>query len=256
MRFDGEPADLVRANLWLRAADRVQIVAAEFDCRDFGDLFDAVRAVDWTAWIAYDAAFPVSASSVRSELSHVPHPAKAGEEGDRRRPVRSPRRRPRVPGAGGRPAGPDRGERAEGPGESVARLDRRGPAQAGLPGPLRAGAAEGDVGRRHRAAERLGPGPAAARPLLRDRLAADRGGADRPEHGPRAAPLVRRRGLAARPAGAVGGTAGRGEGGGSPPAGETVAGGRRRPRRRLRRPPPREPGRRGRRRALPTTPDS
>ena len=72
VRFAGEPADLVRANLWLRAADRVQVIAAEFDCRDFGDLFDAVRAVDWTAWVAYDAAFPVSASSVRSELSHVP----------------------------------------------------------------------------------------------------------------------------------------------------------------------------------------
>ena len=72
VRFEGGPADLARANLWLRAADRVQVVAAEFDGRDFGALFDAVRAVDWTAWIAYDAAFPVSASSTRSELSHVP----------------------------------------------------------------------------------------------------------------------------------------------------------------------------------------
>ena len=72
VRFEGGPADIAKANLWLRAADRVQVVVAEFDCRDFGDFFDAVRAVDWTAWIAYDAAFPVAASSVRSDLSHVP----------------------------------------------------------------------------------------------------------------------------------------------------------------------------------------
>ena len=72
VRFLGTPADIARANLWLRAADRVQVVAEEFDCRDFGDFFDAVRAVDWTRWVAYDAAFPVSASSVRSKLSHVP----------------------------------------------------------------------------------------------------------------------------------------------------------------------------------------
>ena len=72
VRFLGTPADVAKANLWLRAADRVQVVAGTFDCRDFGDFFDAVRAVDWTRWVAYDAAFPVSASSVRSELSHVP----------------------------------------------------------------------------------------------------------------------------------------------------------------------------------------
>ena len=72
VRFEGEPADLARANLRLRAADRVQVVVAEFDCRDLGALFEAVRAVDWTAWVAYDAAFPVAARSVRSELSHVP----------------------------------------------------------------------------------------------------------------------------------------------------------------------------------------
>ena len=72
VRFLGGPADIVKANLWLRAADRVQVVAEEFDCRDLGDFFEAVRAVDWTRWVPYDAAFPVAASSVRSKLSHVP----------------------------------------------------------------------------------------------------------------------------------------------------------------------------------------
>ncbi|NNJ24044.1 THUMP domain-containing class I SAM-dependent RNA methyltransferase [Alienimonas chondri] len=72
VRFEGEPVDLVRANLWLRAADRVQVVAEEFDCTDFDQFFEVVGAIDWTRWIPYDAAFPITARSVRSALGHVP----------------------------------------------------------------------------------------------------------------------------------------------------------------------------------------
>ncbi|MFH5804830.1 class I SAM-dependent RNA methyltransferase [Alienimonas sp. DA493] len=72
VRFEGDPADLVRANLWLRAADRVQVVAEEFDCDDYDAFYETVRTLDWTKWIAYDAAFPVTARSVRSALGHVP----------------------------------------------------------------------------------------------------------------------------------------------------------------------------------------
>ena len=72
MRFDGGAAAIAKANLWLRAAERVQVVVEEFECTDLGAFFDRVRALDWPAWVAYDAAFPVAARSVKSGLSHVP----------------------------------------------------------------------------------------------------------------------------------------------------------------------------------------
>src|SRR5262245_59098162 len=70
--FRADARAMVRANLWLRAADRVLLRLGTFPATDFGQLFDGVNALPWEAWLPRDAAFPVNGRSVKSQLSSVP----------------------------------------------------------------------------------------------------------------------------------------------------------------------------------------
>jgi 23S rRNA (guanine2445-N2)-methyltransferase / 23S rRNA (guanine2069-N7)-methyltransferase len=70
--FSGDEADICRANLWLRSADRVLLRLNSFDARDFGQLFDGTRALPWEEWLPAEAEFPVTGRSVKSQLSSVP----------------------------------------------------------------------------------------------------------------------------------------------------------------------------------------
>lgn len=70
--FLGDERAVVRANLWLRTADRVQIKMAEFEALEFEDLFQQVKAIDWETWIPPTGKFIVNGSSVKSKLSSVP----------------------------------------------------------------------------------------------------------------------------------------------------------------------------------------
>jgi putative N6-adenine-specific DNA methylase len=70
--FQGDAAAICRSNMWLRSADRVQWVLAEFDAHTFDDLFDAVTAMPWADWLPRDATFPVTGKSVKSKLHSVP----------------------------------------------------------------------------------------------------------------------------------------------------------------------------------------
>ncbi len=70
--FCGGPEAVCRANLHLRAADRVLVRVGEFEARDFGALFEGVRALAWEEWIVPTGRFPVAGRSVRSVLSSVP----------------------------------------------------------------------------------------------------------------------------------------------------------------------------------------
>lgn len=72
VRFRGQPADVCRANLWLRSADRVLIQLADFEATDFGVLFDGAHAIPWEDWLGERSAFPVRGRSVRSQLHSVP----------------------------------------------------------------------------------------------------------------------------------------------------------------------------------------
>ena len=72
VHFRGDAAAVARANLRLRAADRVLVRVGSFEARDFDALFERTRALPWERWIAPDAEFPVSGRSVRSGLSSVP----------------------------------------------------------------------------------------------------------------------------------------------------------------------------------------
>ena len=69
--FDAMPADIARANIALRAADRVYIEIARLDATTFDMLFEGVKAVPWEDYIPKDAAFPVNGDAVKSRLFSV-----------------------------------------------------------------------------------------------------------------------------------------------------------------------------------------
>jgi putative N6-adenine-specific DNA methylase len=70
--FEGELADIVNTNLWLRSADRIKIVLKGFTATTFDELFENVKSVNWDNWLPLDAAFPVKGRSVRSQLHSEP----------------------------------------------------------------------------------------------------------------------------------------------------------------------------------------
>ena len=70
--FEGDETAIARCNLWLRVADRVKIVVAQFPARSFEELFESVKAIQWEKYLPVDAAFPVSGKSVKSKLFSVP----------------------------------------------------------------------------------------------------------------------------------------------------------------------------------------
>ena len=70
--FTGTVADILRANVWLRCAERILLQVGRFDARDFDELFDGVSALPWEKWISPECAFPVRGRSVKSQLSSVP----------------------------------------------------------------------------------------------------------------------------------------------------------------------------------------
>lgn len=70
--FRGDESGIARANLWLRASDRVLLRLGSFEATDFGALFDQTYNLAWDEWIPPDAAFPVKGRSVQSQLSSIP----------------------------------------------------------------------------------------------------------------------------------------------------------------------------------------
>ena len=71
VRFVGGPADVVRANLWLRCADRVLIELGTFPAATFDQLFEGTKTLPWEEWLAQDVVFPVEGWCVRSTLMSV-----------------------------------------------------------------------------------------------------------------------------------------------------------------------------------------
>lgn len=66
--FEGEFEDAFRAALWLRTADRILLVMAQFEARSYEALFQGVKAVEWEKLLPADAAFPIRAHCVKSQL--------------------------------------------------------------------------------------------------------------------------------------------------------------------------------------------
>lgn len=70
-RFTATLEDAMRANLWLRCADRVLLVVGRFEARSFEELFEGVKALPWEDFIGKNTCFPVSGKCARSQLMSV-----------------------------------------------------------------------------------------------------------------------------------------------------------------------------------------
>lgn len=70
--FEGDERAIARANMWLRVADRVKIIAGDFKATTFDQLFEQTKAIPWEMYLPVDAAFPVQGKSVKSKLFSVP----------------------------------------------------------------------------------------------------------------------------------------------------------------------------------------
>lgn len=70
-RFIGKDEAAFRANLWLRCADRVQLVVGAFEAKTFDALFEGVKRLPWEDYLPPDARFPVSGNCARSTLMSV-----------------------------------------------------------------------------------------------------------------------------------------------------------------------------------------
>ena len=70
--FEGEEADIPRANINLRCAERVFIHLGQFPACSFSELFDGTKALPWEDWIGRLDAFPVKGHSIKSGLTSLP----------------------------------------------------------------------------------------------------------------------------------------------------------------------------------------
>ena len=70
--FEGEEADIPRANIALRCAERVFVHLGAFPVRSFAELFDGVKSLPWEDWINRNDAFPVKGHSIKSGLTSIP----------------------------------------------------------------------------------------------------------------------------------------------------------------------------------------
>jgi putative N6-adenine-specific DNA methylase len=70
--FYGTIEDVIKTNLWLRTADRIEIIVSEFDATSFEELFQNVKSIAWEDLLPMDAKFPMNGRSHHSQLHSVP----------------------------------------------------------------------------------------------------------------------------------------------------------------------------------------
>ena len=70
--FTGAAADIARANINLRTAERVLVVVGKCRAETFDELFEGARAMPWERYIPIDGRFPVNVYSLSSQLHSVP----------------------------------------------------------------------------------------------------------------------------------------------------------------------------------------
>ena len=69
--FSASKKDIAKVNIRIRAADRVYIEIARFTATTFDMLYEGVRNIAWENYISKNAAFPVNADAVNSQLFSV-----------------------------------------------------------------------------------------------------------------------------------------------------------------------------------------
>lgn len=66
--FEGNGEDIVKCNLLLRTADRVQVVLGRFAAATFDALFEGIKSIAWQEIVSRNAAIIVNARSTKSAL--------------------------------------------------------------------------------------------------------------------------------------------------------------------------------------------
>ncbi len=67
--FEGDESAIARANVFLRTAERVLLIAGDFTATTFDELFEGIRSIDWAEYIPGNGKFWVTkAASVKSKL--------------------------------------------------------------------------------------------------------------------------------------------------------------------------------------------
>ena len=70
--FLGDEEAIALSNIFLRFAERVYVKLGSFRASTFDELFEGTRALDWSAFIGSNDAFPVKGHSVKSALFSIP----------------------------------------------------------------------------------------------------------------------------------------------------------------------------------------
>ncbi len=70
--FCGDLSLVIKANLWLRTAERVQLVLGSFTAKSFTELFDQTVELPFEQFIGKSDAFPVKGWALNSQLHSVP----------------------------------------------------------------------------------------------------------------------------------------------------------------------------------------
>ncbi|MFB0921172.1 MAG: THUMP domain-containing protein, partial [Oscillospiraceae bacterium] len=71
VRFDGSEADMAKASVNLRCAERLLVEVGSFEATTFDQLFEGAKALPFENFIPKNAAFPVKGHSVNSKLFSV-----------------------------------------------------------------------------------------------------------------------------------------------------------------------------------------
>lgn len=71
VRFDGSEADLAKASINLRCAERILVEVGSFEALTFDQLFEGIKALPLETYIPKNAAFPVKGHSIGSKLFSV-----------------------------------------------------------------------------------------------------------------------------------------------------------------------------------------
>ncbi len=70
--FAADEEGVALANVFLRYAERVYVKVGAFHADTFDALFEGTRALDWSAFVGKNDAFPVKGHSIRSALTSIP----------------------------------------------------------------------------------------------------------------------------------------------------------------------------------------
>jgi putative N6-adenine-specific DNA methylase len=69
--FLSDASGIVRANLWMRTADRILLKIGEFPVETFDELFDKTKGLSWSDLIPQDGKFTVNGKSIKSKLFSI-----------------------------------------------------------------------------------------------------------------------------------------------------------------------------------------